>query len=107
LINTLSSTILQVFPTVHVMDLPDSFNSLIYATVQPTTSKNLADNLNLLLPRSDIHPLLAETSSYTLTNLQPAPPSDIIFTDDRAPIEWITNNLVIHFILSGQTENLE
>ena len=107
LINTLASTILEVFPTVHVMDLPDSFNSLIYATHQPTTAKNLEDNLSLLLPRSDIHPLLAETTSYTLSNLQPAPTPDIVFTDDRAPIEWITNNLVIHFILSGQTENLE
>ena len=107
LINTLASTILEVFPTVHVMDLPNSFNSLIYATLQPTTAQNLEDNLNLLLPRSDIHPLLAETTSYTLSNLQPAPTPDIIFTDNRAPIEWITNNLVIHFILSGQTEDLE
>jgi len=107
LINTLASTILQVFPSVHVMDLPDSFNSLIYATVQPTLSQNLEDNLNLLLPRSDIHPILIETTHYTLANLQPAPPADLVFTDDRAPIEWITNNLVLHFIFSGQTEDLQ
>jgi len=107
LINTLASTILQVFPTVHVMDLPDSFNSLLYATVQPPLPQNLEDNLNALLPRSDIHPLLAETTQFALANLQAAPPPDIVFTDDRAPIEWITNNLVLHFILSGQTEDLE
>jgi predicted membrane-bound spermidine synthase len=107
LINTLSSTILQVFPSVHVMDLPNSFNSLVYATVQPTATQNLTDNLHFLLPRSDIHPLLAETAQFTLINLMPAPPLDLIFTDDRAPIEWITNNLVLHFILSGQTEELQ
>ena len=107
LINTLASTILTVFPTVHVMDLPGSFNSLIYATAQPTTAQNLEDNFNALLPRSDINPLTIETVYYALTNLQPAPPPDLVFTDDRAPIEWITNNLVLHFILTGQTENMQ
>lgn len=107
LINTLTSTILQVFPTVHVMDLPGSFNSLLYATAQPTLASNLQDNLNKLLPRSDIHPLLAETVYNAINNLQPAPPQDLIFTDDRAPIEWITNNLVLHFILSGSMEDMQ
>ena len=30
-----------------------------------------------------------------------------VFTDDRAPIEWLTNNLVINFILHGDVESLQ
>jgi hypothetical protein len=29
-----------------------------------------------------------------------------VFTDDRAPIEWITNNMVLNFVLSGDVEAL-
>jgi hypothetical protein len=40
-------------------------------------------------------------------NLQPAPTAGQVFTDDLAPIEWITNNMVLRFLFSGQTEVLQ
>ena len=45
LVEALVGTISMVFPSVYVMDVPDSFNSMIYATAQPTKIQNLYDNL--------------------------------------------------------------
>ena len=36
LINALSSTILTVFPNIYIIDIPNSFNSIIFATARPT-----------------------------------------------------------------------
>lgn len=107
LINALGTTIGTVFSTVHVMDLPNTFNSILFATVQPTQPENLAANLLQLEAREDVHPLLIETMQTTLANLQPPPEKDIVFTDDRAPIEWYSNALVLNFLFSDQMENLE
>ena len=106
LIQDLCTTIAQVFPSVYVVDVPDSFNSLIFATVQPTRAANLALNLKELSLRQDVHPLLVESLQVALANLKSTPPASIVFTDDRAPIEWITNKMVVNFVLSGQIEEL-
>ena len=107
LVDAFASTIGAVFPSVYVMDIPDTFNSMIYATMQPTTVANLDTNLVNLNQRGNTHPLLLESLQTALANLQPAPAKGQIFTDDLAPIEWVTNNMVVDFILSGQMENLQ
>ena len=104
LINTLGSTLLTVFPSVHVVDIPNAFNSILYATVQPTQDSNLALNLDYLTRRGNVSPLLLASIRLALANLQPPPSPDTIFTDDLAPIEWITNNMVLKFLI---TENME
>ena len=106
LIDSLVSTVQTVFPSVYVMDLPGTFNSLIYATVQPTEVQNLIDNFTLLAPRPDVHPLLLEAIQITGTNLQPLEPNGVVFSDELAPIEFITNNMVMKFVLSGGVEEL-
>jgi hypothetical protein len=39
--------------------------------------------------------------------LQPTPGVDVVYTDDWAPIEWITNNMVLNFVLFGEMEDLQ
>ncbi|MEN4011115.1 MAG: fused MFS/spermidine synthase [Bellilinea sp.] len=107
LINILNSTILRVFPTVHIVDLPESFNSILFATMQPTTSENVFKNFHALSQQPDTPPLLLQAMSVALHNLQPAPPPTGIFTDDHAPIEWITNDMILDFLLSGEVETLQ
>lgn len=107
LVELLSSTILTVFPTVHVMDLPDSFNSILFATVQPTSSQNLIDNFAALGKEPDTPPVLLESMASTIINLKPTPSGDKVFTDDWAPIEWITNDMIFDFFISGSAENLQ
>jgi hypothetical protein len=89
------------------MDVPDTFNSIIFATQQPTSTENLFINLFELSERDDIHPLLIESLQVTALNLQPMPEASTVFTDDLAPIEWITNNMVLRFMLYGDMEVLQ
>ncbi len=107
LIDGIVTTLQQVFPSVYVMDVPDSFNSIIFATQQPTSTENLYINLFELSGRDDIHPLLIESLQVTALNLQPMPQPSTVFTDDLAPIEWITNNMVLRFMLYGDMEVLQ
>jgi predicted membrane-bound spermidine synthase len=107
LINTLYTTIAQVFPSVHIMDLPDSFNSILFATVQPTRVENLTANFQQLSESPDTPFLLLQAMAVCIQNLQPAPPPGVVFTDDRSPIEWITNEMILDFLFSGEVETLQ
>jgi hypothetical protein len=55
-------------------------------------------------PGSD--PLLIETLQITAANFRPSPIPGVVFSDDLAPIELITNQMVLDFIISGNTEVL-
>jgi spermidine synthase len=107
LIDGLVATIRTVFPSVYVMDLPGTFNSIIYATVQPTEIDNLYQNYVYLQARPDVHPLLNAVIQRLIVYQAATPGDGVIFTDDRAPIEWITNNMVLKFFLSGDAKELE
>jgi hypothetical protein len=89
------------------MDLPQTFNSLIYATVQPTQVTFLEENLDILRDRDGVHPLLLEAIERVVNNLQPTPEGGTVFTDEHAPIEWITNDMILRFILSEDMEELQ
>lgn len=106
LIDGLVGTISQVFPSIYVMDVPNSFNSIIYATVQPTEINNLYQNLIHLYTEPGIHPLLQRSLERAVVYLKPTPASSVVYTDDRAPIEWITNNMVLSYVLFGDMESL-
>ncbi len=107
LIDHLVGTIRTVFPSIYVMDIPDTFNSIIYATVQPTNIENLYNNLLALYPQKDVHPLLIDAIELMVTNQQPVPDSQVVYTDDWAPIEWVTNSMVLNYLLAGDMEALK
>jgi spermidine synthase len=107
LVDGLVGTIRTVFPSVYVMDVAGSFNAIIYATAQPTQMENLYANLLNFYTREDIHPLLVAALERVVVNQQPTPQSQVVFTDDRAPIEWITNNMVLSYVLFGDVEGLQ
>lgn len=104
LVDALTSTLLEVFPTVHAMDVPFSFNTILVATVQPTSSDNLALNLGQL--PEDASPLLRDTLTTAVDALVPIRDSDLVFTDDRAPVETLVDAMVLNFLLSGGAEQL-
>jgi predicted membrane-bound spermidine synthase len=107
LIEGLVGTMQTVFSSVYVMDVPDTFNSIVYATVKPTRIENLYTNLLYLYTLPNIHPLLITALESVITNQRETPRTEIVFTDDRAPIEWITNTLVLNFVLKGNMEILQ
>lgn len=106
LVNDLGTTIAQVFPTIFVMDIPDSFNSIVFATRQPGSWSNFVENFNLLR-ETDVDSLLLNTMAMTINHQQPMPESGRIYTDDRTPIELITNKIVVDYFLSGGIEDFQ
>jgi len=93
LVEAMLATMLEVFPSAHVIDVPNSYNAVVVATVQPTTADNLLANLPGLEGDTFLHP----TALQAVANLRPTQPGTVIFTDDRAAIEWMTNALLLDF----------
>jgi spermidine synthase len=119
LIDGLVATIQTVFPSVYVMDIPDTFNSIVYATRLPSTVDDLYQNYQALVDKADVDPILMAAVQKAILNLQPNPCQDsrgansklslecVVFTDDWAPIEWITNSLVLNYVLFSGMEEIQ
>lgn len=102
LIQAMTHTMQQVFPIVHTIDVPNSFNTILVATVRPTNATNLSANLANLAALPSNTPLLLITAVQTaMKSLVPTVASDVLFTDDRAPVETIINSMVIDFLTGG------
>ncbi|HRQ24946.1 MAG TPA: fused MFS/spermidine synthase, partial [Anaerolineales bacterium] len=106
LIDGLATTMAQLFPSIHIMDIPGSLNTMIFATKQPTARQAFFDNMLRFTQDDSLHPVLVTTTASTYTNLQPGYTTTTVFTDDLAPIEWIVNNMVVSFVLEGGLEYL-
>jgi spermidine synthase len=100
LLSGLTATIQEVFPSVYVIDVPGTLNSMIYATVEPTRWENLESNLGYLLSSQAEVPILVQSIQIALDNRRPLPADGLVFTDDKAPIEQITNQMVLDSILN-------
>jgi spermidine synthase len=107
LVNGLATTMATVFPSVHIMNIPGTLNSMIFATKQPTRPEDFAANLVALSQDSGTHPLLLSAMQVTFASLQPTYETTTVFTDDLAPIEWIVNDMVIRFVVGGEVEILQ
>jgi spermidine synthase len=107
LVDALVTTLAEVFPGIHVMDVPYTFNSMVYATVQPSSLENLVANYTELMLQPEVHPLLISVIERVVVNYQPLPEPTIVFTDDKAPVEWVVNRMVLDYVLSGDYEELK
>jgi MFS family permease len=101
MIDGLASTLQTVFPSIFISDVPGTFNSMIYATNRPAEVTNIYTNYLQLIDREDVHPLLKESLARTVVSIQPNPPSGLVFTDEQAPVEWITNLMVLNYVFFG------
>ena len=104
LVDALTNTMSEVYPTIHAIDVPESFNTILIATQEESTSQNLFDNLENL--PQDAHVMLRQVLTDATGSLVEIKRSDVLFTDDRAPVETIIDSLVINFIMSGGAEEL-
>ncbi len=99
LIEAMTHTMAAVFPSVYTLDVPGSFNTLVIATMQSTQQPNFAANVAAL--PSDAAPILRAVLNDALPALRPSVQSDVLFTDDRAPVEPIVDSMVVDFLLQG------
>lgn len=99
LVEALVGTLDAVFPSIHVVDVPQTFNSIVYATASETEASNLARNYLRLEQQSMTHPFLLDVLARAEANRAPTPQSDVVFTDDWAPVEQLVNSIVINYVL--------
>jgi spermidine synthase len=97
LVEAVIATLRTVFPATHVIPVPDSFNAIVVATVRPSSIDNLALNLAAV-----DDPLLAQVGERALANWRPVEAVGPIFTDDKAPVEQLTNLIVMRYFLEGE-----
>jgi spermidine synthase len=105
LVDALTATMLNVFPSVHAMDVPGAYNTILVATAQPTSDDNLRINLANL--PADANPMLRAVLQMGTESLVPVMASDVVFTDNHAPVETMVDSLVLNFLLSGESEQLK
>ena len=98
MVEAMAATLQDVFPSVHVVNLPGTFNAILYATVKPSTPDNLRANLPGLA-----QPILREVATDALKNLRPTTAGAVVFTDDKAPVEQMTNAIVLRFLVQTAT----
>jgi hypothetical protein len=96
LVEAIVTTLQQVFANTHVIPVPDSFNAIVVATVQPSSIDDLVANLDIVED-----PILAYVGQQALANWQPVPANGPVFTDDKAPVEHLTNLIVMRYFLAG------
>ncbi|HOV47463.1 MAG TPA: fused MFS/spermidine synthase [Anaerolineae bacterium] len=94
IVEALVATLKQSYPSVHVIAVPDTFNAIIVATVQETSAEDFDVNRRLLQD-----PLLARVAERAAANLVTVAPGGMVFTDDRAPVELLTDVLVLRYVL--------
>jgi len=98
-VDAIAATMLQVYPAVHAIDVPYSFNTMLIGTRSPSTARNLALNRQALPAGS--HPLLRDTLALAAGSLAEIEPSTTVFTDERAPVETLVNSMILEFILGA------
>lgn len=93
LVDTIATTMRAVFPSVYAIDDANFENTLLIATAQPTALENFAANV-ARLPADSLVKTVGE-KCLASGKLRVAPNGGMVFTDDRAPVEWVTNQIIL------------
>jgi spermidine synthase len=101
MVEAIAATLQAHFATVHAIDITDTFNTVLVATQEPTRGANLEANLRASAEMAG-HPFLRDTLARSIANLRPLRGEGMVFTDDRAPVESLTNAIVLRYMLTGR-----
>ncbi|HEV2461698.1 MAG TPA: fused MFS/spermidine synthase [Ktedonobacterales bacterium] len=99
LVQAFVNTLSQVFPSVYVFNVPNTFNTEVMATMQPTSLDAFRANLAQVSPDSLMATVAGEV--VPVAQVAHADEGGIVFTDDRAPIEQVTDQLLLNYIQQG------
>jgi len=105
LVDALTNTLQYVFPSIHAIDVPYSFNTILIATRQPTQDSNLSANLARLPAAAN--PLIVRVLTDSAAALVPLHTNEIVFTDDHAAVEMVMDSLLVNFLLGGDLKELQ
>lgn len=91
----LSETMAQVFPTV-VRDPAEDVNTLLIGTQGEASGAKLRANIPKL------HPELNPRATEAADRIQPRLKGDTVYTDDKAPVEWLIDASIVEVAADGE-----
>ncbi len=95
LVQAFVNTMKLVFPSVYTFNVPNTFNTEIMATKEPTSIATFQKNLARFTPEET----LGQVASEVLPVVKEGhPDGGLVFTDDRSPLEQITDQLLLNYI---------
>jgi len=95
LVQAFVNTMSQVFPSVYVFNVPGTFNTEVMGTMQKTSIDTFRSNLANFPPTTVMGQVASEVVPVVT---QGRPDGGLVFSDDRAPIEQITDQLLLNYI---------
>ncbi len=95
LVQAFINTMSQVFPSVYVFNVPGTFNTEIMGTMNRTSIDTFRSNLASIPPTTVMGQVANEVVPVVT---QGHPDGGLVFSDDRAPIEQITDQLLLNYI---------
>ena len=95
LVQAFVNTMSQVFPSVYTFNVPGTINTEVMATMKPTSIHTFRQNLAQFAPQTVMSQVAAEVLPVVTRG---RPDGGIVFTDDRAPVEQITDQLLLNYI---------
>ncbi|MCL6106641.1 MAG: fused MFS/spermidine synthase [Actinobacteria bacterium] len=90
LADAIAATMRDVYPSVYSFSAGE-FNQLIVATKDPSRAGELAAR------KSAMPAPVASLTDAALAHLSAVQPGGTILTDDKAPVEWLTDQMIIHY----------
>ena len=95
LVQAFINTMSQVFPSVYVFNVPGTFNTEVMGTMQRTSIDTFRSSLSQLPPTTVMGQVANEVVPVVT---QGHADGGLVFSDDRAPIEQITDQLLLSYI---------
>lgn len=93
LVQALVNTLQTVFPSIYLLEVPGALNVEIVATMQQTSIEDFQQNMDQFDPEST----MGQVAQIVKPIVKPAVANDgLIFTDNRAPIEQITDQVFFY-----------
>jgi spermidine synthase len=99
LIQALVNTLARVFPSVYTFNVPGTFNTEIMATASRTSLATLQSNLASVPSDSLLNTVAQEV--LPVAQVAHPQPGGLYFTDDRAPVEQVIDQLLLDYVQQG------
>ncbi|HET8587073.1 MAG TPA: fused MFS/spermidine synthase, partial [Candidatus Limnocylindria bacterium] len=103
LVDVIARTMRAVFPAVYVINVPAPkdaliLNSLIVANMHPASMADIGARMQQLQ-----EPVLRQLGDQAVRETATVPETlGLVFTDDHAPVEQVVDNMIIHYLRTGQ-----
>ncbi|MDP9472095.1 MAG: fused MFS/spermidine synthase [Chloroflexota bacterium] len=102
LVDAIASTMTSVYPHVYVIDVERYSNSIVVGASSEASIANFAANASLLPVDSPLR-VVADRSLLT-GNIREVSPGGTVFTDDRAPVEQVVDQIILNVAREGEDE---